>query len=59
MRAYTPKLFLAELKLMEFKIEKSKKFYAFKDLYLIKNLLRKILKTKWKPNVILVSALNI
>ena len=58
MRAYTPELFLAELKIARFKVEKSKEFYAFKNLYLLKNILRKILKNRWKPNIMLVSAIN-
>ena len=60
MRSYTPRLFLAELKLANFKVEKFKKFYAFTKCYKFKNFLRHIFRNKWKPNVILAKCtLNI
>jgi hypothetical protein len=59
MRAYTPELFLAELNIAGFKIEKVKELYAFSRFYLLKNLARKyFLKNRWKPNVILACCKN-
>lgn len=59
MRAYTPNLFLTELNIAGFKIEKIKELYAFSKFYFLKNLLRKyFLKNRWKPNVILVCCKN-
>jgi len=55
LRQYTPRLVKAELELAGFKVEKEKELFAFKKNYFLKNILRKILPNRWKPNVILLS----
>lgn len=56
-RVYTPELIKAELKIAGFKILREKYFYAFNNLYWLKNFLRRtVLKNRWQPNVILLVA---
>lgn len=56
-RVYTAELIRAELEIAKFKVLKEKYFYAFKNLYSLKNLLRKtLLKNRWQPNDLLLVA---
>lgn len=58
-RVYTPELIKAELKMAGFKIRQEEYLFAFKNLYRLKNLLQKtLLKNRWRPNVIVVSAIK-
>ncbi len=60
LRKYTPKLFKKELKLGGFRVEKEQTLFAFSKLYKLKTFLaHKILKNRWKPNVIIVRARKI
>ncbi len=55
MRAYTPDLIKAELILEGFKVIKLYDLYAFKNFYWLKdNIIRKVFKNRWKPNVVLI-----
>lgn len=57
LRRYSKQLFLAELKLADFRIIKIEEFYAFSSLYTLKKFIAKyILIHKWQPNVILIEA---
>jgi len=54
-RSYTSELIRAEMNIAGFKVLKEKHFYAFKKWYGLKKILRRlILKTRWKPNNILL-----
>ncbi len=55
MRAYTPNLIKAELRLAGFKINNVKTYIAFNKFYFAKMMISKILKNKWKPNIIVIS----
>lgn len=58
-RVYTSELIKAELKIGKFKIQQEKYLFAFKDFYWLKNLLQKtLLKNRWQPNIIIVSAIK-
>lgn len=58
-RDYTEDLISAELELSGFKILNKRKLYAFKDLYVFKKNLSKLLFWKWKPNNIIIKAISI
>ncbi len=60
LREYSLSLLRAELAISGFKINKHKEFSAFKNLYFLKDLLRKtILKNKWLSNDIVIRAVKI
>lgn len=54
LRRYSSELFLKELVIAGFKIEKVIKLFAFNSYYSLKKLIRPFLPYKWNPNVILV-----
>lgn len=58
-RMYTKDLIKAELEIAGFKVLSIKTLYAFKNLYIIKNLISKIFQNRWKPNDIVVMAQSI
>ncbi len=53
-REYTIPILKTELSLSGFTIREMKVFYAFKTMYLFKNLLARIIKNKWQPNNIAI-----
>lgn len=54
-RVYTSELIVAELEIGSFTIQKTKYLFAFKNMYKIKNFLRKFfLKNRWKPNNVVI-----
>lgn len=55
-RMYTLSLIKAELEIVGFNVKKYKAIFAFKNLYVIKKILSKILSSRWKPNNIIVLA---
>ncbi len=58
-RVYTEKLIEAELNIAGFDLIILKKFYAFKNYYLVKKILSKILVNRWRPNVLVIQARKI
>lgn len=58
-RMYTKDLVKAELEIAGFKVIGVKMLYAFKNFYLIKKLISKVFKNRWKPNDIIVKAESI
>ena len=56
LRTYTKDVIFAELKLSGFKIIDYKELYAFKSLYMIKTLLSKVVKNRWRPNNLIIKA---
>ena len=54
LRRYTKELFIQELILAGFKVEKTMQFYAFSSLYHLKKLLQLFFPNKWRPNILLV-----
>jgi len=56
MRRYSELLIIKELELAGFKISQTQTFYAFHNNYKLKNLIAKVVKTKWSPNAILIKA---
>ena len=58
-RMYTNDLIKAELMISGFKVLDIKTLYAFKNFYLIKKVISKIFKNRWKPNDIIVKAKSI
>lgn len=57
-RDYTIPIIETELMLSGFTVEEKKSFFAFKNLYNIKNLLSKILVNLWKPNNVVIRAVK-
>lgn len=56
-RVYTAELIRAELEIAKFRILEEKYFYAFKNLYSLKDFLQKtLLKNRWQPNDLLLVA---
>lgn len=55
-REYTPEILSLELSLSMFKITSRYFLYAFKRQYTLKKLISKILKSRWKPNSIVIVA---
>ncbi len=54
LRRYSKELFIQELIIAGFKVEKIIQLYAFSSFYSFKKIIQKILPHKWKPNVLLV-----
>jgi SAM-dependent methyltransferase len=59
LRMYTKDLIEAELGLAGFEIIDIKTLYAFPNLYIIKKIISKILRNRWKPNDIIIKARSI
>jgi len=59
MRMYTVDLIVAELKIAGFEVVDVKTLYAFNNLYLIKKIISKIMRNRWKPNDIIIKAKSI
>lgn len=59
LRMYTKDLISAELELAGFRVLEVKTLYAFKNFYLIKKLISRVFKNRWKPNDIIVKAQSI
>lgn len=54
LRRYSERLFIQELLIAGFKIEKVIKLYAFSNYYLLKKVLSKLLPYRWKPNILII-----
>ena len=55
-RMYTKDLITAELKIGDFEVVSIKTLSAFRNLYTLKKLIAKVLKSKWEPNDIILVA---
>lgn len=57
-RDYTYELIKTELEIVGFNLLESKTLYAFNNFYIIKSLLSKILRNRWKPNNVVIKAVK-
>ena len=54
LRRYSQKLFINELNIVGFKIEKIINLFAFSNYYSLKSFLKFLFPKRWKPNVLIV-----
>jgi 2-polyprenyl-3-methyl-5-hydroxy-6-metoxy-1,4-benzoquinol methylase len=58
-RMYTKDLITAELRIAGFKVISVKTLSAFRNLYIFKKLISKVLRSKWEPNDIIIVAKSV